>query len=266
MSTIADVAAYLERFAPARLAAEWDNVGLLVGDRQCMVTSIMTCLTVTPDVVAEATRERANLIITHHPFPFRATKRITTDTNEGRMLLNLMAAGIAVYSPHTAFDSAAEGINQRLATGLGLINIAPLAPDRDDPAIGTGRYGGTGGVQLGELARRGATFLKINGVQVVGEPSQTINRVAIACGSGGELLDVARRAGCDCFVTGETRFHTCLEAQAAGIALVLTGHYASERFAVEALAESLQREFPPVKCRASLRERDPLNWFTLTDA
>lgn len=265
MPTIADVAVYLDRFAPARLAADWDNVGLLVGDRQRAVTSILTCLTVTPDSVTEATSERVNLIVTHHPFPFRATKRITSDTNEGQMLLNLMAAGIAVYSPHTAFDSAVEGINQRLAAGLGLKNIGPLVADGDDPAIGTGRYGATGGVQLGELARRGAAFLNIDCVQMVGEPSQTINRVAVACGSGGELLEAARQAGCDCFVTGESRFHTCLEAQAAGIAMVLTGHYASERFAVEALAETLQREFPQVKCRASRRERDPLNWFPLND-
>jgi dinuclear metal center YbgI/SA1388 family protein len=265
MPTIADVAAYLDRFAPARLAADWDNVGLLVGDRQNVVTRVMTCLTVTPDSVAEAIREEADLIVTHHPFPFQATKRITSDTNEGRMLLNLMTAKIAIYSPHTAFDSAADGINQLLAEGLGLTNIAPLVADNEDAAIGTGRFGATGAVPLRELARRSAAFLNINGVQIVGEPSQTINQVAIACGSGGELLEAARQAGCDCFVTGETRFHTCLEAQAAGIALVLTGHYASERFAVEALAQSLQGEFTQVKCWASRRECDPLNWFSFTD-
>jgi dinuclear metal center YbgI/SA1388 family protein len=262
MPTIADVVAFLDRFAPARLAAEWDNVGLLVGDRQGAVNNIMTSLTVTPDSVAEAVHERVSLIVTHHPFPFRATKRITTDTSEGRMLLDLVSAGIAVYSPHTAFDSAAEGINQRLAEGLGLENIAPLLADCDDAAIGTGRFGAIGGIQLGELARRCAVFLKIAGVQVVGELNRTVNLVAIACGSGGELLEAARRAGCNSFVTGETRFHTCLEAQAAGIALVLTGHYASERFAVEVLADMLGREFPQVHCWASRRERDPLSWYS----
>jgi dinuclear metal center YbgI/SA1388 family protein len=241
-------------------------VGLLVGDRKGTVTSIMTCLTVTPDSVAEAIGQRASLIVTHHPFPFRATKRITTDTGEGRMLLDLLAARIAVYSPHTAFDSAQGGINQRLAEGLGLVKIAPLVADGDDPAIGAGRYGAAGGVQLGVLARRCAAFLKISGVQVVGEPSQTINQVAIACGSGGELLAAARQAGCDGFVTGETSFHTCLEAQSARIALVLTGHYASERFAVEGLADMLRREFPQIKCWASQRERDPLNWLSNPDA
>ena len=90
MPAVADVAAFLERFAPARLAAEWDNVGLLIGDRQADAARVMTCLTVTPESAGEALDERANLIVTHHPFPFRPTKRITSDTVEGRMLLDLL--------------------------------------------------------------------------------------------------------------------------------------------------------------------------------
>ena len=261
MPSLSDIAAFLERFAPARLAAEWDNVGLLIGDRQSQVTRLMTCLTVTPESVREAIDERANLIVTHHPFPFRPTKRITADTVDGRMLLDLVAARIAIYSPHTAFDSAATGINQRLGEGLDLANLAPLAADMENPQVGTGRIGVAGGVRLDELARRCAAFLRVSGVQIVGEPDQAIDRLAIACGSGGELLEAARQAGCNCFVTGETRFHTCLEAQAAGIALVLTGHYASERFAVESLAEVLAKQFPQLTSWPSRRERDPLNWF-----
>ena len=124
--------AFLEKFAPPRLAESWDNVGLLVGDRRTEVRRLMTCLTVTPTTVDEAIRGRADLIVTHHPLPFSAVKRLTADTIVGRMLLKLIAAGVAVYSPHTAFDSAAEGINQRLAEGLGLTDIAAAgaAPGR----------------------------------------------------------------------------------------------------------------------------------------
>ena len=52
-----------------------------------------------------------------------------------------------------------------------------------------------------------------------------------------------------------------LEAQAAGVALILTGHYASERFAVEALAGILGKQFPPIRCWAGRREADPLRWL-----
>ena len=84
MTTVADVCAFLDAFAPPALAAEWDNVGLLVGDAAQKVERIMTCLTITPAVTAEAIRERADLIVTHHPLPFKPLKRLTADHPAGR--------------------------------------------------------------------------------------------------------------------------------------------------------------------------------------
>jgi dinuclear metal center YbgI/SA1388 family protein len=263
MLNVATIAQYLEGFAPTRLAEEWDNVGLLIGSSNQPVSRIMTCLTLTADSAQEAVREKAELVVTHHPLPFRPIRRLTDDTAEGRLLLELTAARIAVYSPHTAFDSAGRGINQRLAEGLDLLDIAPLAADAQDPAIGSGRFGQLDPpVPLAELARRAAEFLNIDGLHLVGEQERPIRRVAVGCGSAGELLTTAVRCGCDCFLTGETRFHTCLEAEAANVALVLVGHFASERFAVEQLAELLAVQFPTIKIWASRAERDPLAWFT----
>src|SRR5207249_1968547 len=105
--------------APPQTAAEWDNVGLLLGDRGAGVERVLTCLTVTPDVVAEALEAGVNLIVTHHPVLFRPTKRLTTGNPEGRMLLALVQAGVSVHSPHTAFDNTAGGINDALAARLG---------------------------------------------------------------------------------------------------------------------------------------------------
>src|SRR5262249_45366743 len=126
MLTVGQVIDHLERQCPVRLAADWDNVGLLLGDRSAEVTRIMTCLTVTPAVADEAAEGRAGLIVTHHPILFRAVKRLTADSAEGAMLLRLVRAGVSVYSPHTAFDNAADGINAHLARGLGLTEVAPL--------------------------------------------------------------------------------------------------------------------------------------------
>src|SRR5436190_2060219 len=140
MTAVNDIADFLESFAPSALAESWDNVGLLIGDRVRPVERVMTCLTITPESAAEAVAELANLIVTHHPLPFRPQNRLTTDTPDGRLLLQLIEAGIAVYSPHTAFDSAAAGINQRLATGLGLLDIDVLVPAAQPP-LGAGRYG-----------------------------------------------------------------------------------------------------------------------------
>jgi dinuclear metal center YbgI/SA1388 family protein len=261
MTTVADIAAFLDRFAPPALAEDWDNVGLLVGRGQQTVSRIMTCLTITPSSSAEAISGGANLIVSHHPLLFRPVKRLTGDSPEGNMLLDLIVAGVAVFSPHTAFDSAAAGINQRLAEGLGLAEISPLvASDQGD--LGAGRQGVLDPtVSLAELADRLKRFLHIDRVQIVGSPERRIARAAIACGSAGEFLQPARAAGCEVLVTGEVRFHTALEAEALDTCLLLAGHFASERFALERLAEVLAAEFPQVQVWASKEEKDPLLWL-----
>ena len=128
MPAVADLTGFLDRFAPPPLAAEWDNVGLLLGDAAAPVGRAMTCLTITPEVVAEAVADDASLIVAHHPVLFRGAKRLTTLTAEGRLLLPLLRAGVAVYSPHTAFDNCPGGINDGLCRRLGLTNVQPLRP------------------------------------------------------------------------------------------------------------------------------------------
>ncbi|MBN2293059.1 MAG: Nif3-like dinuclear metal center hexameric protein [Pirellulales bacterium] len=267
--TVNKVADFLARFAPVELAEDWDNVGLLVGDVAACVERLMTCLTITPPVVKEAVERRADLIVAHHPLPFRALKKLTCETTAGRMLLDLIAAGIAVYSPHTGFDSAAEGINQRLARGLGLGDIAPLVPlehATDSNTLGAGRWGQLDEpVSLVQFTRRVKEFLAIENLQIVGEDDKQITKAAVACGAAGEFLEPARAAGCDCLLVGETNFHTCLEAQATSVALVLPGHYASERFAVESLAGVLAEQFSlpeggGVEIWPSTAECDPIRW------
>src|SRR5438477_2583544 len=123
MVTVAVVVDTLRQLAPLELAADWDNVGLLLGDPAAPVQRILTCLTVTPEVAAEAVEGGYQLLVTHHPILFRGVKRLTTATPEGRSVLALARAGVAVYSPHTAFDNTHAGINERLAGRLGLTDL-----------------------------------------------------------------------------------------------------------------------------------------------
>lgn len=265
MTTVRDLCDFLNVFAPNRLAAEWDNVGLLAGDFAQPVARVMTCLTITPASVEEAISRRADLIITHHPLPFRPFKRLTTADTPSKLLWTLARGGVAVYSPHTAFDSAAEGINQQLAVGIGLTEIRPLQPIAGEPPnspVGSGRIGKfTSAFSLREVAQRLATFLRISRLQVVGDLARPIAAVATACGSGDSFLPAALSAGADLLITGEASFHPCLEAEARNIALLLPGHYASERFALVTLAARLQLAFPTLEIWPSSAEHDPLGWF-----
>lgn len=253
---------YLESLAPLSLAESWDAVGWLVGDPSVSAERVMTCLTVSSGTVDEAIAERVDLVVTHHPIPFRPVARLTSDSYSGGLLWRLARAGIAVFSLHTAWDSAAQGINQQLAETVGMDDIRPLVLRPELPtSLGAGRMGQLAApTTLATIWHRLQPLVQQAECQYVGSWTRPVQRVAIGCGSGGSFLDVARRAECQLLITGEASFHTCLEAEGSGVQLLLLGHYGSERFAMEALARNLQRAFPDLTVWPSQREVDPIRW------
>jgi dinuclear metal center YbgI/SA1388 family protein len=256
-----EISDFLESIAPLNLAESWDPVGWLVGDPSARVERVMTCLTVSPVTVEEAVTRKVDLIVSHHPIPFRPVARLTTGDYTGNLLWRLAGAGIGVFSLHTAWDSAPQGINQQLAEAAGCRDIRPLIPRADllDGA-GSGRAGSLAEpVPVAELLWR---LRQVTGThfawQHVGTLERTVSRVAFGCGAGGSFLDAARRSDCELLVTGEASFHTCLEADSTGLSMLLLGHYASERFAVESLAAHVQKAFPALRVWASELETDPV--------
>ncbi len=273
--TVSDLADFLRQVAPPELAEDWDNVGLLVGSPTAAVRSVLTCLTLTLDVAREAVQSGVDLVVSHHPVLFRPVQRLTTETVEGRLLLELIAAGVAVYSPHTGYDSSRDGINQQLAELFELQDVQPLRPlahagsgpdtatDASDPEqpAGAGRFGKLPQpLTTRELVERVKARLHVEHLQYVGEPERRVEWLAVACGSAAEFLPDAVAHGCQAFLTGEARFHACLEARSLGLSLILPGHYATERPAMERLAKRLAERFPELTVWPSRVEGDPLQW------
>lgn len=259
--TVNDIITELQRFAPLELAEDWDNVGLLLGDTEQSVAKIMTCLTLTPDVAKEAIRENVQLIVTHHPILFRPVKCLTTETSEGRMLLSLAKNEVAVYSPHTAFDSAKFGINAWLCDQLGIQEPQSIRPIEQTDDLGAGRFGMLAEpTSLDEFLTVVKTKFNLANLQFIGDRASTVQNVAVACGSAAEFLEDTARLGCDTFITGEARFHACLGARTLGVNMILLGHYASERPAVEFLAQYLQQKFESIEAFSSHDETDPLEF------
>ena len=116
--TVNDVIIVLERLAPPQYAADWDNVGLLIGSRQWDAQRIMLTIDLTGAVMGEAVDAEIDMIIAYHPTIFAPLKSLTDDTEKSRLVLEAVRAGMAVYSPHTALDAAPGGVNDWLAEGL----------------------------------------------------------------------------------------------------------------------------------------------------
>lgn len=251
----------LGELAPLSLAEPWDNVGLLVGDVDATVGRVMTCLTVTPGVAEEAVGRGCDLLVAHHPLPFRPVGKVTSESTTGRLLLRLIRGGVAVYSAHTAFDSAADGINQQWARLLRLADVGPLVDGgRDGPAAGSGRRGVLPNPQpLDAFVRQAARLVGVTTARRVGPGDRPVRKVGVACGSGGSFVAAARDHGCDVLLTGEATLHTCLEAEARGLALGLLGHHASEHFAMRRLGEQLAACLPGIQCSESEADRDPVS-------
>jgi len=260
MFTVAEFVKFMKEIAPLDMAASWDNVGLLLGDYQAPVKKVMTCLTLSPDVADEAIEEEADTIVTHHPIFFKPARSLTTGNPESAMLLKLVRAGIAVYSAHTAYDNTVGGINERLAVDLSLGDIEPLREAVSGKTMGEGRMGVLPKrIPLGDFVGTVKKITRTSCVQTCGDLDRMVDKIAIACGAGGEFLRDAMRAHAHVFVTGELRFHDCMAAKAAGLSLCLPGHFASERLGLEYLAAQIGRELPGVSAWAAKRECDPIS-------
>lgn len=126
--SVSDILRELEKLAPARLAEDWDNVGLMVGDPSAPVRRAMTCLELTEATLAEAVRREVDLIIAHHPLIFKPLRSLNFSRPVDKLLGELVRHGIALAAAHTNLDSALWGTNQVLAEACGWQPGTPLLP------------------------------------------------------------------------------------------------------------------------------------------
>jgi putative NIF3 family GTP cyclohydrolase 1 type 2 len=166
---------------------------------------------------------------------------------------------LEVICPEVIVDQAVAAMRNAHSYEEPAYDVYPLRPGPS--GVGEGRVGELANAQpLAGLANAAKQMVKCGPVQVVGDLKRAVQRAAIVCGAGGELLKDAIRAKVDVLLTGELRLHDYLAGQAAGLALILPGHYATERIGVEVLAEKLQKQWPDIEVWASRREKDPVSW------
>ena len=121
-----DIFSAIEQTAPAYLAENWDNTGLQIGSYTHTVKRVLLTLDVTESVVDEAIEEKADLIVSHHPFIFSGLKSINVDSGKGKVIQKLINHQISVYAAHTNLDAAAYGLNHYIADLLEIQNLKPL--------------------------------------------------------------------------------------------------------------------------------------------
>ncbi len=126
MAKVAEVIQLMGELAPARLAEEWDNVGMQVGDASQDVENVLLALDFNQQVLAEAVKKNCQLIITHHPFIFNGIKSVDTQNQSGKLIFELIRNNISLFSAHTNLDIAEAGLNDYLIKKLDVENISIL--------------------------------------------------------------------------------------------------------------------------------------------
>lgn len=257
MLRLSEIIEELEALAPPRLAEEWDNVGLLVGDEDARIKNVYVCLDITSENVRCAADFGADLIISHHPLIFKPLSRVVENDVTGGIVRTLIKNNISAYCMHTNFDNADGGMNDLLAQKLGLENVRKYTPDECIDANGkpleqTGRVGVLEyPMSFEEFIEHTKAALSCRALKYMGDLSETVQTVALCSGSGGSLMYSAFHSCADAYVTADLNHHQAQTAREIGLNIIDAGHFETENIICEFLHEFLYTRFPDINIKLS---------------
>ena len=264
MTKILEVIQYLETIAPSHYQESYDNAGLIVGNKDNIVSGVLVCLDSTEAVIDEAIKLNCNLVIAHHPIIFGGLKRLTGSNYVERTVIKAIQNDIAIYAIHTNLDNVYQnGVNGKIADLLQLQNTQILAPKKglDDAEIGAGMIGNLSEA-ISEKAflyhvKQKMDLVTLKYTPLLGKP---IQKVALCGGSGGFLLEDAVRNQADVFITSDIKYHEYFDAD--GRILVLDiGHYESEQYTINLLQEILSKKFSNFAARSTTVCTNPIKFL-----
>lgn len=257
MKKVKEIIEVIETLAPISLKEDFDNVGLMVGDREKEVKKVLLALDCTLKVIQEAKENNVDLIITHHPLIFRRPNNITTDTIQGKKIIELIKNDISLYSSHTNLDSAKKGLNDSIPGLLGYESSEILETNKRNTEAGLGRL-----VTLDEpttldyVIEKVKKAFNINNLRVV-KGKDEVNKIAIINGSGQDFIGRAVSKGADCIITGDTTYHFASDYKEIGINIIDAGHFASEQIVFFNVMKNITDKFNDVEFILSKVEEDP---------
>ena len=227
---VAELVKIMDAIAPFDTAEAWDNVGLLVGDREAEVTGVMLCVDATKEAMRQAVERGCSVILSHHPLMFSGVKHLRQDEYEGALLRCLVQNDLNLIAAHTNLDAAEGGVEDALASALG------IRVDKEERFL---RCGTVVQQTEGDFLLTVKQFLNPQAM-FYGDVNREVSRVAVSCGGGGEFFREAMAMGATLFVTGEMKHHERIEAQASGMDVIIAGHEETESIVFTGLKKRLE--------------------------
>lgn len=232
--TVNEVFEYINSIAPFEKQCEWDNSGLIIGDKSSKIAKIGVVLDITAEAVNYAAEKGIELIVSHHPVIFRGIKTVFSSDPTYLLIKN----GISAICTHTSLDIAKGGVNDALAEALGFKNAYPLSENGETEMVRVAEISAISGAELAKLCSE-----KLSTCAAMADSGKIIKKVALCGGAGADFIHDAANSGCDAYITGEAKHHEFLDAKAMGITLISAGHFETENPVVAVLAKKLKDNF-----------------------
>ena len=234
--TVKDIAELIEAFAPKQYAMQRDNVGLLTGDENTIVSTVLVCCDVDTFVVDEAIKAGAELIISHHPMMFNPINRLTEKTPQEKALRMLIKNDISHYASHTNLDVVRGGLCDYMATLLNLTNTTVCEPVCEENGICHG-YGRLcelpATVTMESFLNACKTAFNCDGLRYTGNLTDNIKTVAVNTGGGASLVDYCIENDVDLLVTGDLKYNQFRDAYENGVNIIDISHFDSEKIVMD---------------------------------
>ena len=262
MTTVADILNLIHTIAPPYMAESWDHVGLNCGRMDAEVTKILVSLDPFTAACREAKDYGAELLVTHHALIWEPGF-ITDQDETGRNILFLIENGIACINAHTNLDCAPGGVNDTLASVLGLQDIHVLNPKGKTEAgqsYGLLRAGTVPTQSLEDFLSNVKEKLHCPGLRYA-DGGKPVHKVAVGGGSCGSELQEAAEAGCDTFVTADVKYNQFWDAKNLGLTIIDAGHFYTENPVCAVMAEKIAAGFPEVSVKISQNHRDCMKFL-----
>ncbi|WP_026505383.1 Nif3-like dinuclear metal center hexameric protein [Butyrivibrio sp. NC3005] len=245
---LSEVIDHLEQLSPPSYAESWDNVGLLAGRKDKEVQRVFIALDATDEVVDEAIRRDADLLLTHHPLIFKGIKKVSDEDFIGRRIVRLLRYDVSYFAMHTNFD--VMGMADAAADEMELErrDVLDVTFEDDISREGIGRIGNLPGTMtLKECAGFVKKCFHIGSVRVYGDLNKKIHRVAICPGSGKSVIGKALDKKVDVLITGDIDHHEGIDAVSQGLPIIDASHYGLEKIFIPYMRDYLHREFPSLE-------------------
>ena len=243
-----EIVQVIEAAYPREAALDFDNVGLLAGRAEKEVKKVYIALDATDQVIDEALKEGADMLITHHPLIFSPLKRVTDEDLAGRRVMRLIGADISCYAMHTNYDVLGMAELSEKVLGIKDTEVLDATMMREGKEEGIGRIGNLEEpMTLRECCVYVKHKLNLGSIKVFGDMDQNISRMAVSPGSGKSAVAPAIAKGADVLVTGDIGHHDGLDAVGEGLAVIDAGHYGTEYIFMEDMKRFFEHKLPGIE-------------------